>query len=170
MRLICSAILALALSAVASAADKSNGGLAVSVGIGDQYGGDAGCGFEYQLRLAPRFRLTPFAAAGVVGGTSNDSLAVGYCGGVNVEYGRWHRVLAGVSFGSHYRDSDSLPPAKARTMIGPALCLGYKGTASFGLVWQVYGGIAHIVNPVNNPNRLNTDMAPAFGLGLGYKF
>ena len=170
MRLVCSAILILALATVAWGADKSGGGFAASVGFGNPYGGEGGCEFEYQLLLAPPFRLTPFAAAGAVNGLFEDSLALGYCGGVNFEYGRWNRAVATVCFGSLYRDSDSLPVAKTRTMIGPSVYLGYKGVARFGLLWQAWLGCTYIINPANNPNRQDSNFNQVMGLGLGYKF
>jgi len=165
----CTVILALFAATVALGASKLNSGPAVSVGLGNLYGGDAGGGLEYQILLAPRFRLTPFAAVGVVYYPTRQFPAIGYCGGGNLEYGRWHRAFAGLSFGTQYRDQDSLPVIRTRTMVGPALCLGYKGMAPFGLFWQACGSLAYIINPVNNPNRKNTTVAPAISLGLGYK-
>ena len=170
MRFVCSAILILGLAAVARGADKSDGGFAVAVGFGNPYGGEAGCAVEYQVLLASQFRLTPFAAAGAVNGLFEDSLAIGYNAGVSFEYGRWNRAVASVCFGSLYQDRDSLPKAQTRTMIGPSLFLGSKGVARFGLLWQLWLGCTYIFNPINNPNRTDSDFNQVMGLGLGYKF
>ena len=48
------------------------------------------------------------------------------------------------------------------------MVVGYKATARFGLMWLVFGGVCYILND-KHPEH-NHAFAPAFGLGVGYKF
>lgn len=169
------AILLIAVFTVASVSagsDKSTGGFAAHLGFGSLYGG-SGASVEYQVLLSQRWRLSPFIAAGltapIYGG--DRIYRFGYCVGVNAEYGRLHRFFFGPSFGSQYLDydKDSLDNfSNVNTVVGPAMVAGYKGTARFGLMWLVFGGVCYILND-KHPEH-NNGIAPAFGLGLGYKF
>jgi hypothetical protein len=172
MRLTLSLILSLIFTSFAASADKSAGGFAAHVGMGSMYGAADGVGaaVEYQVPLRPKLRLSPFAAAGVVG--VNDVEAptkdFGYCIGFNAEYGRFHRVFAGPSFGTQFLEWDSDTHKNVQTLLGPSFVAGYKGTARFGLMWQIYIGIAYIINYKYTENKSNP--VPAFGYGIGYKF
>jgi hypothetical protein len=152
------------------AADKSGGGLAVHVGFGSMYGGD-GIAVEYQFVIRPLFRITPFAAGGaaqpIYGGM--EPFAFGYALGVNAEFGRRHRIFISPHFSSQYLDYNEDPQGKIsnkNTVVGPAIALGYKGTAKFGLLWQAYGGVSY---PANDKHDHRNTLAPVFGLGIGYK-
>ena len=159
----------LVLSA-AMAADKSDGGFAIHAGYGTLYGG-VGASLEYQIPVYKFIRLTPYVSAGLADPIYNgyNVRQFGYCTGLNIEFGRFHRLLVGLSFGSLYADFDadaSGKPYNINTVVGPGLAIGYKGTAKFGLLWQVYGGICHMMNDQHVDH--NT-FAPLFGVGLGYK-
>jgi len=163
-------LMLLAVSVVA-AADKSGNGLAMHAGFGSMYGGLGVC-VEYQFALRPLFRLTPFAAVGaaqpIYGGF--DPFGFGFGIGVNAEVGRLHRVFISPHFSTQYLDYDEDTDgtkANKNTVVGPAVALGYKGTARFGLLWQVFGGVSY---PVNDEHKHENSFAPVFGLGLGYKF
>ncbi len=137
--------------------------------MGSLYGGDGGAAVEYQLMLRPRIRLSPFVAAGTVGVNDPEapSKDFGYCIGFNAEYGRFHRVFAGPSFGTQFLEWDSDIPDKVQTLLGPSFVAGYKGTAHSGFLWQIYIGIAYIINYKYTENKSNP--VPAFGFGIGYK-
>ena len=127
MRLILSLVLLLIVTSVASSADKSDGGFAAHLGMGSMYGGDGGAAVEYQVPLRPLLRLSPFAAIGTVGANDPESPAMdfGYCIGVNAEYGRFHRVFAGPSFGTQFMEWDSdYPDDFHQTLIGPSFVAG----------------------------------------------
>ncbi len=169
MKLILSLALLLFISSVSAIADKSDGGFAAHIGMGSMYGGDGGGAVEYQVLLRPMLRLSPFVAAGTVGVNDPEapSKDFGYCIGVNAEYGRFHRMFIGSSFGTQFLEWDSNLPDKVNTLYGPSFVAGYKGTSRFGLLWQIYIGIAYIINYKYSETQSNP--VPAFGLGFGYK-
>jgi hypothetical protein len=155
---------------VAMAADKSDGGFAIHAGVGGLYGGK-GASIEYQIPVYEFVRLTPYVSAGFADPiyTGYNVWQFGYCAGLNIEFGRFHRLLIGLSFGSLYVDFDadaSDKPYNINTVVGPALAIGYKGTAKFGLLWQVYGGICYTMN---DQHVGHNGFAPIFGVGFGYK-
>jgi hypothetical protein len=170
MRLILSLILLLIVTTVAASADRNTGGFAVHMGMGSLYGGDGGAAVEYEVVLRPLLRLSPFVAAGTVGMNDPEapSTDFGYCIGVNAEYGRFHRVFAGPSFGTQFLEWNSDSPQKVQTLRGPSFVAGYRGTARFGLMWQMYLGMAYIINYKYSETKSNP--VPAFGFGIGYKF
>ncbi len=163
-------ILFLFIPSISASADKSSGGFAAHVGMGSMYGGDGGAAVEYQVLLYPMIRLSPFVAAGTVGmnQTESPSTDFGYCIGVNAEYGRFHRVFAGTSFGTQFIEWDSNnPDAFHQTLRGPSFVAGYKSTSHSGFLWQIYLGISYIINYKYTENKSNP--VPAFGFGIGYK-
>ena len=170
MKLILSVILLFTVTSVSASSDKSIGGFAVHVGIGSLYGG-GGASIEYQVLVSPLWRLSPFVSAGSTMSIYNDNIyRFGYCVGVNAEFGRSHRLFIGPSFGSQYLDYDKDSSdhfSNVNTVVGPAMVLGYKGTARFGLMWLIYGGMSYLINDKHEPKP---GFAPVFGLGIGYKF
>lgn len=177
-------LLALAILAsfgvpVCYAGDKADGGFAAHAGMGSTYGAGGGDGIgatiEYQALLRPKLRITPFLGAGVVGGEQPDIPVhrFAYSAGAYLEYGRHHRLFAGPSFNTQWVSYDHDEAAdrynNIHTLIGPSLVAGYKGTARFGLLWQIHLGLAFIVNyPEDFQGRKNNPV-PAFGFGAGYK-
>jgi hypothetical protein len=114
-------------------------------------------------------RLTPFAALGVE--TAVDPSVklrrLGYCFGINAEFGKFHRVFIGPNFLTFGLQADSSNANHYRSIIGPSLIVGYKGTARFGLLWQIAAGAGY---SFNNQTTSSNFPAPVVGLGLGYKF
>jgi hypothetical protein len=53
-------------------------------------------------------------------------------------------------------------------LTGPAFIAGYKGTASFGLLWQIHLGIVYEHNPIGDDRKYL--FGPTAGIGIGYKF
>jgi hypothetical protein len=136
------------------------------VGTGALYGGDGlGIAVEYQRPWGPNFRLSPFAATGIVG-LSDEAPAqdIGYSIGINAEYGTFQRVFAGPSYGTQFMDVESDTAHAGQTLSGFALVLGYKGTSSFGFLWLAYLGMGYVITTGYH------GLAPTFGIGLGYKF
>lgn len=148
--------------------DKSGGGIAVHGGWGTRYGGIGGVSLEYQFLFNPPLRMTPFLSAGSAMSTEPTKHKFGYCLGTNMELGKWHRFITGPSFGTQWVESDSGNQNEFHTLHGLSFVAGYKGTARFGLLWQVYLGIAYITDYKFTENQDNP--VPAFGIGLGYKF
>lgn len=169
MRLMPTIVLLLVVPSVEASENKSTGGFAAHVGMGSLYGGDGGAAVEYQVPLRPLLRLSPFVAVGTVGVNDPEASSIdfGYCIGVNAEYGRFHRVFAGTSFGTQFIEQDSNNSKNVRTLIGPSFVAGYKGTARYGLLWQIYIGIAYIIN--YKYSEMKSNPVPAFGFGFGYK-
>lgn len=170
MKPILSCILFFIVASVSAGLDKSSGGFAAHVGFGSLYGG-GGVSIEYQELVGPLLRFSPFVSAGSTMSIYGDNIQrFGYCVGVNAELGRFHRLFIGPSFGSQYLDydKDSLNNfSNVNTVVGPAMVLGYKGTARFGLMWLVYAGACYLLN---DKHEQKPGFAPAFGMGLGYKF
>jgi len=164
MRLIALFILFVIFASVNAGSDKNRGGFAAHIGLGSLYGG-GGASVEYQFPVSPLWRVTPFISAGSTMEiySGNNIHRVGYCAGVNAEFGRRHRLFIGPSFGSHYLDydRDSLGNlSNVNTVVGPAVVLGYKGTARFGLLWLVYGGLCYLTNDRHPGDK---GFAPALG-------
>jgi hypothetical protein len=120
-------------------------------------------------------RISPLVGFGFsVGGPPNTDDTVNisekwlnYSVGINFEYGIKNRVIFGSQFIGAYYIADKETIDK-RMFVGTSFIVGYKGIASFGLIWQIYLGVAHIQSP------LMIDMKyfyqPNFGFGIGYKF
>jgi hypothetical protein len=90
--------------------------------------------------------------------------------GVNAEFGRFNRLFIGASFGSQRVDFDVdalMDVSSVNTVVRPGLAIGYKGTAKCGLLCQLYGRIAHLMNDRHSHGSI---FAPMFGFGLGYEF
>ena len=151
-------------------------GFAAQVGTGLLYGG-LGPLFEYQMKYKENMRFTPILGSGFsIGGPPDQSDTVHSEGiwlnsaaGFNMEFGRKHRMIFGPQFISAYYSSEILPDSPDKRMyLGFSLIAGYKGTNAFGLIWQVYLGLAHIQEPLMTGS--NSYLEPNIGLGLGYKF
>ena len=167
MKMIICLLLFFVGSLSAAGTDKSAGGFAAHIGMGNMYGGAGGVAIEYQQVLSPLIRLSPFISGGQVISVDPDKSAsrIGYCLGVNAEFGKFHRLFVGPNFGTHYIELPYDAANHRQTATGLAMVLGYKGTARIGILWQLYGGLAYIVNSKNGD-----EVVPAFGLGIGYKF
>ena len=151
-------------------------GFAVQLGTGLLYGG-VGPLFEYQIKYKEKIRITPILGTGFsIGGPPDQSDTVHSEGiwinsaiGINIEYGNKHRLIFGPQFISAYYNSEMLPESPDKRMfLGFSFIAGYKGTASFGLIWQGYVGLAHMQSPLMTGK--NSYLEPNIGLGLGYKF
>jgi hypothetical protein len=167
VRSILSIVLLLIVISCAIGADKSAGGFAVHIGAGDLYGGAGGATIEYQVLLHPRARFSPFLSGGQVVSVDPEIPAsrIGFCLGVTAEFGGFHRLFAGTGFGTHYIELPYDSANHRQTAMGPSFVMGYKGTARIGILWQIYGGLAYIVN-----SKRGDTIVPAFGVGIGYKF
>jgi hypothetical protein len=150
--------------------NKLKNGLAISGGFGNLYGGIGLC-LEYQIKVYPLLRFTPFGSLGFMSPLPNLVIRPTYCAGVNAEIGRFHRLFIGPSFGVQYltyKIEDNGGIYDLRTVIGPALTFGYKGMARNGIMWQFFLGGCYYINDVRFP--VPYGFAPVFGLGIGYKF
>lgn len=152
----------------------TNDGWAMYVGAGVMFGGNIGIQVENQFLLKEKFRISPFISSGVAeGGTDSISSKkyywFGYAAGANFEYGNRHRVI----FGPHLVGNDLIgnsDAVKKDFFGGVSFILGYKGTADFGLTWQVY--IGDFYSPDDDPFSAtkNFEHRSHFGIGVGYKF
>jgi hypothetical protein len=89
--------------------------------------------------------------------------------GINLEYGRKHRLMLGPQLISAFYSSEMLPQSPdQRFFLGFSMIAGYKGTSAFGLFWQGYVGLARIQAPLMT--ELDPFLEPNVGLGIGYKF
>lgn len=159
------------------AQDKENKsvkeGLAIHLGAGIMYGGNIGLLIEKQILLNEKLRVSPFAAVGVAeGGTDSISNKkyywFGYSAGANLEYGKKHRMIFGPHFvGNNFiGNSDEV---KKNFLAGVSFIIGYKGTAGFGLIWQVYVGDIYSQDDDPFSNNKTYSHRSHVGLGLGYK-
>jgi len=151
-------------------------GLAIQLGAGVLYGFLGGL-VEYQIILKEKVRITPLAGMGFSTGgayptdTINmEGTWLNYAIGFNIEYGKKHRLIVGPQvIGANYiskeRPNESI---NKRMFVGSSFIVGYKGTASFGLIWQLYVGVAHMQKPLMNDMKYFFE--PNVGLGIGYKF
>jgi len=146
---------------------------AVQIGNGITYGG-LGALVEYQMPLRDNFWITPYIGlGGSLGGT--DSTTAEYfwlCNtiGVNFEHGKKHRLIIGPQLISCF-DVKNKPDTAIiykKTLIGPSIISGYKGMASFGLMWQVTLGMAFIQNPIVADKKYF--FQPHVNIGVGYRF
>jgi hypothetical protein len=154
--------------------DKTTkGGFAIQVGNGVLYGGLGGM-VEYQFPFKDNIRVTPYLGSGFsVGGTDTSCAEYiwhSYAIGVNLEMGRMHRFILGPQIvGSRNISND---PEDAviykKKLDGLSFIVGYKGTAQFGLMWQVMFGVAYLQDPFLQDDKYF--FQPHIGLGMGYKF
>jgi hypothetical protein len=153
-------------------ADKKDG-WAIQVGAGYLYSGNVGVLAERQILLKNSFRVSPFASTGFAEGGESAQLKkyywYGNSAGVNMEYGNKHRMVFGPAFVLQNLIGNAVD-AKKTLLTSYSLILGYKGTADFGLIWQVY--IGNIYSQDDDPFSINLDYShrSQVGLGLGYKF
>jgi hypothetical protein len=146
-------------------------GWAIQLGAGYIYGGNIGLLIERQFHLPKKLRITPFVSNGI-GEAGKDSLANrsywwGLTSGVNLEYGHKHRIILGPQVEAQLLLGKSADLIK-RELWSLSFIVGYKGTANFGLIWQVYIGDIYIQDPTVVSKKY--DHYSHVGLGLGYKF
>ncbi len=151
-------------------------GFALQAGIGSGYGGNGLMG-EYQFIIPGlKFptRITPVAGVGFSAGGPDSGTSVNYwlnaSIGCHMEWGQKHRLFAGPhvhgNFNAGNKPSGAGPYKKF--LYSPSFIIGYKGTAAFGLIWQVYTGLAYMQNPLIRASTYF--LQPDFGVGIGYKF
>lgn len=150
--------------------DRSRGGLAFHVGVGSFYGG-AGGAIEYQIRLSPRLRVTPFAGGGLNISTETDPVltAPGWGAGAALEAGSLQRLFVAAGFDTQGITSSCQAGQDCMNegmVHGPFAVLGYKGTAPFGLMWLAYYGASmSLDDPYEDAGTLHA----ALGVGVGWK-
>ena len=161
-----------------SAQEEKNKGIkdgwAIQIGAGIIYGGNIGFLTEKQISLKGKLRVSPLVSVGVAEGgtdsiTSKKNYWLGYAAGANLEYGKKHRIILGTHFEGNNLFGNSAG-VKKNKFNGLSFVLGYKGTADFGLIWQVY--IGDFYSPDDDPFSANKkyEHRSQAGLGIGYKF
>lgn len=148
-------------------------GWAIYLGAGYMFGGNIGVLGERQILLKEKFRISPFLASGFSEGTEDTALRrfnwFGIAAGVNMEYGKKHRVFVGphVVLQELLGNSEQV---KKNQLSSVSFIVGYKGTADFGLIWQVY--IGDVYSQDDDPFSTNKTFShrSQVGLGIGYKF
>lgn len=152
--------------------DKSaKDGWAIHLGAGFMYGGNIGLLTEMQILLKEKLRVSPFCAAGFAeGGTDSTSRKYywfGYSAGVNMEYGKKHRVIFGPHFVGQNLIGNSVE-VKKNSLPAVSFIIGYRGTARFGLIWQLYVGDIYVQDPLSSSKSFSH--SSHVGIGIGYKF
>jgi hypothetical protein len=148
-------------------------GWAILIGAGVMYGGNLGFLTERQIQIKKKFRFSPFISEGI-GEAGTDSTTakkyywLGYASGFNLEYGNTHRVI----LGTHAECNNLIghtDVVKKKLFSGFSIIAGYKGTADFGLIWQLY--IGDFYSSGDDPFSANKKYAHSsqIGIGLGYK-
>jgi hypothetical protein len=159
--------------ALAQEAPKKSekGGWAIHMGAGFIYGGNIGLLGERQIHVKGKFRVSPFCAVGWAEGetdsVSHKNSWLGFSTGLTMEYGVKHRLIFGPLF-VYQQLLGSSVEVKKNQLPGASFILGYKGTANFGLIWQIYIGDIYTSDP--NSNSKKYEHSSHMGLGLGYKF
>ena len=172
LALLCAAFLLAFLNSTAQTplSKSTKDGWALQVGAGYYYGGNIGLLCERQILLKEKLRVTPFASVGF-GEGGKDTLGqrydwLGLTTGAVMEYGKQHRII----FGPQLVMSQSLGTnvdLRKNQLAGMSWILGYKGTARFGLIWQVYIGDIYMQEPTSTSKAFSHSSQA--GLGLGYK-
>ena len=166
------AFLILFCSSVAQAQEPEawiRDGLAAQVGAGLKHGGGVGGALEYQVKINDWLRITPFAGLGFSVGGSDDYRDAYYwltgALGANVELGYAHRLVAGpqVFVARNVRQGPDAAIERMQ-MLGTSLAAGYKGTASFGLLWELSAGVAWVPDPFDEAKGFA--VRPALSLGV----
>lgn len=146
-------------------------GWAIHLGAGFMYGGNIGFLAEKQILLKNKLRISPFGSFGIAeGGTDSTGSKYnwfGYAAGVNLEYGKTHRVI----FGPHFTGENLIgnsDEVMQTSPFGASFIIGYKGVANFGLIWQVY--IGDIYYPDLYLKSKEYSHSSHLGLGIGFKF
>lgn len=159
------------LSAQEEQPKSTKAGWAVHLGAGYMYGGNIGVLVEKQIFINEKLRISPFGSLGFAeGGTdslSNTYYWFGYAAGANLEYGKKHRII----FGPHFIGENIIGKSveiKKNSLNGLSVILGYKGTANFGLIWQVYIGNITVQDEFTTGKKYFN--SSHIGLGIGYKF
>lgn len=153
---------------------STKAGWAMSIGAGVMFGGNIGIQIENQILLKEKLRLSPFISVGGAEGGTDTITDIkyywfGYAAGANLEYGKKHRVILGPHFEGNSLIGNS-NEVKKNFFGGFSFILGYKGTADFGLIWQVY--IGDFYSPDDDPFSANkkSEHRSHVGIGVGYKF
>jgi len=148
-------------------------GIEFQLGTGAMYGGIGGL-VEYQRLIKENFYLTPYAGFGFSLGGLDTTTAkyywINYALGINLEFGKRHRLILGPQIigSNNILNKPSNAKIDKKMLIGSSLIIGYKGIASFGLIWQLYLGFAFMQNPFIDDKKFY--FSPHIGLGIGYKF
>lgn len=150
-------------------------GMEIQIGIGLLYGGLGVLG-GYQFILKEKMRISPIVGYGFsIGGPPDQKDTIHSEGtwlnsaiGFNFEYGQKHRLFFGPQMITANYVSAAMPNSK-RLFFGSSIIVGYKGIACFGLMWQIYLGVAHMQSPLMD-GKGNAYFAPHIGIGFGYKF
>lgn len=148
-------------------------GWAVQLGAGFMYSGNIGILVERQFLLEKKLRVSPFISTGFSEGGEDPQLKkyywYGNAAGVNVELGGKHRLVLGPHLVFQNLIGNSAD-AKKNHLTNYSFILGYKGTAGFGLIWQVF--IGDVFSQDGDPfsSNLTYSHRSQVGLGLGYKF
>lgn len=150
--------------------DKAlNDGWAIQAGIGTLHGGGPGFSAEYQFKLNEQFRITPNLGLGISeGGRSGTTVYwLGSSLGYLTEIGLRHRLIFGPGYFGAWNFLNA-GGVKRDFLSGISLVAGYKGTASFGLIWQATIGCVFIQHPYRSDSGFypNADLS----LGIGYIF
>ncbi len=151
---------------------STKGGWAIHLGAGFMYGGNIGCLAEHQIFLTEKLRISPFVSAGFAEGETDSTTNkkynwFGYAAGANLEYGKRHRVFFGPNFVGQNLIGSSIE-VKRNFAAGGTVILGYKGTANFGLIWEIYVGAIWMQEPTYESRKYYSNSH--MGIGLGYKF
>jgi hypothetical protein len=149
-------------------------GFAIHLGAGNLYGGNLGILSEWQILLKEKIRISPFislgaAEAGEDSASQKTYYWFGYTAGLNLEYGKKHRII----FGPHFVGNQlmgSSEAVKKSSLTGLSVILGYKGCTDFGLIWQVYIGNLYSMDDDPFSSNMSYSNRSHFGLGLGYKW
>jgi hypothetical protein len=146
-------------------------GWAIHLGAGFIYGGNIGLLGERQIHVKGKFSLSPFCAVGWAEGET-DSIShknswLGFSTGLTMEYGKKHRFIFGPQFVYQQLSGRSVE-VKKNQLPGASFIIGYKGTAGFGLIWQVYIGDIYTLEPTSDSKKYTH--SSHLGLGIGYKF
>ena len=151
---------------------STKGGWAIHLGAGIMFGGNIGFLMEKQILLNEKLRISPFASLGIAeGGTDSISNKkyywFGYAAGANLEYGRKHRIIFGPHFIGNNLIGNSIE-VKKNFFAETSFIIGYKGTAKFGLIWELYIGDVYLQDLYSESKKYFH--SSHLGLGIGYKF
>lgn len=145
-------------------------GFTISANAGT-FSGGLGVLVQYQYRLDLFTFLSPFAGTGAnFGGQDLKGLWQGYAFGMNVEMGKYHRVLGGITYGTRGVgfETKNNEIVNKHLMVGPSAIIGYKGIHASGWEWHINVGLAYIKNPIAINDKFYR--SPTAGIGTGYKF
>lgn len=149
-------------------------GFAMFAGIGSTFGG-GGLKAEYLKSIKKKTYIISYIGIGTESISTNaPGRYLGYCIGVNMEYGKQFRLIIGFAYGSNGVAYDTEPsnPENAiyniHARLGPSGIIGYKFTGVYGIVYECFIGMSYVKNPIST--NINYFFWPMGGTGIGYKF